>query len=148
MPVDEHHHGRRAGDEDHSGRKRSAEHARPEPGDHPHHRIQRVQRVPLRGNDVERVEHRRAEQPELHHERHDVAHVAVRDDERGEQDAGAGGADDRAQQIQRQPEHRPRRRHAVRGHHHEQHDERDREIDEPSPRWRRSGSGCAENRPC
>src|SRR5580765_4313768 len=51
----EHHCGGRAGGEDHGARKRSAEHARTEAGDHPHHRIQCIQLVPLRGNDVERV---------------------------------------------------------------------------------------------
>src|SRR3954447_12553201 len=49
----EHHHRGDAGDENHARRERAAKHAGPEAGNHPDHRIQRIERVPGCRDDVE-----------------------------------------------------------------------------------------------
>src|SRR6185436_10089695 len=89
------------GDPDQIEGQRASEDRVTEADDHAYHRVQRVEQPPPRGDDVEGIEHRRREQPELDHERDDVAEVAVAHHQRGEERAGGCGKDDGAEDEDR-----------------------------------------------
>ena len=80
-----------------SGRRARAEQRPAESFDDADHRVERVDRPPALGEQAARVGDRGGEQPDLHQERHHVAHVAVPDVERGEPEADAERGGEREQ---------------------------------------------------
>src|SRR5438034_47385 len=83
---------------------RSAEDRPAEAVDRTDHRIDSVQRAPRLVEETARVRDRRREEPQLRHERHYVAHVAVLHVQRGQPEADAENRCEREQDEQREEE--------------------------------------------